>query len=179
MSKTPAPKTGSFSIDRPHDRTQQRSGILAARRNTGHGNIRSPVPEFSYTVTEHDAERPWIVLGTSRGKVALPDDATSSTGLMRTGRRQRRPGGASSSPPGSYPVADCRSARILGPVFLCPPYKVRRAATVALSKQHRDAGTEQAAPPIRRQETSAGYRIGRMWLMPGRRPPIATDRGQN
>ena len=31
------------------------------------------MPEYSYTVTEHNPERPWIVLGTSQGKVTLPD----------------------------------------------------------------------------------------------------------
>jgi hypothetical protein len=31
------------------------------------------VPEFSFTATEHDLDRPWIVVGTSRGKVMLPE----------------------------------------------------------------------------------------------------------
>ncbi len=32
--------------------------------------------EFGYTVTEYDAERPWLVLSTSQGKVTLPDGAS-------------------------------------------------------------------------------------------------------
>lgn len=31
------------------------------------------MPEFSYTVTEYDTDRPWIVSGRSHGKVTLPD----------------------------------------------------------------------------------------------------------
>jgi hypothetical protein len=31
------------------------------------------VPEYRYTVTEHEVERPWLVLGTSHGSVTLPD----------------------------------------------------------------------------------------------------------
>jgi len=30
--------------------------------------------EYHYTVTEHDPGRPWIVLGSGRGRVTLPDD---------------------------------------------------------------------------------------------------------
>jgi hypothetical protein len=33
------------------------------------------VPEFGYTVTEYDPQRPWIVVGTSHGQVTLPDDS--------------------------------------------------------------------------------------------------------
>ena len=29
--------------------------------------------EYRYTVTEHDLDEPWIVLGSSRGQVTLPD----------------------------------------------------------------------------------------------------------
>jgi len=32
------------------------------------------VPDYDYTVTEHDPEQPWIVVGTSHAQVALPDD---------------------------------------------------------------------------------------------------------
>jgi hypothetical protein len=32
------------------------------------------MPKYSYTVTEHDPERPWIVLGMSNGRVTLSDD---------------------------------------------------------------------------------------------------------
>jgi hypothetical protein len=32
------------------------------------------MPEYRYTVTEHDPGRPWIVLGSSHGQVALPDE---------------------------------------------------------------------------------------------------------
>ena len=31
------------------------------------------VPEYRYTVTDYDPDQPWIVLGTSHGKVTLPD----------------------------------------------------------------------------------------------------------
>jgi hypothetical protein len=34
------------------------------------------VREFSYTVTEHETQRPWIVTGTSHGRVTLPDDTS-------------------------------------------------------------------------------------------------------
>jgi hypothetical protein len=34
------------------------------------------MPDYSYTVTEHHPDRPWIVIGTSHGQVALPDDAS-------------------------------------------------------------------------------------------------------
>jgi len=34
------------------------------------------VSDFSYTTTEHDPERPWLVLGVSRGKVTLDDDVS-------------------------------------------------------------------------------------------------------
>jgi hypothetical protein len=34
------------------------------------------MPEYRYTVTEHEARRPWLVLGTRRGSVTLPDDAS-------------------------------------------------------------------------------------------------------
>jgi len=37
------------------------------------------VPELGYTVTEHDPERPWIVVGTSHGRVTLPDDTNFFT----------------------------------------------------------------------------------------------------
>jgi hypothetical protein len=30
--------------------------------------------EYRYSMTEYDPERPWIVLGSSRGQVTLPDD---------------------------------------------------------------------------------------------------------
>ena len=33
------------------------------------------MPEYRYTVSEHDPERPWIVLGSNRGQVTLPDDS--------------------------------------------------------------------------------------------------------
>jgi hypothetical protein len=33
------------------------------------------VPEYRYTATEHDPERPWIVRGTSHGTVALEEGA--------------------------------------------------------------------------------------------------------
>ena len=33
------------------------------------------MPEYRYTVTEYDPERPWIVLGSSHGQVTLPDDS--------------------------------------------------------------------------------------------------------
>ena len=33
------------------------------------------MPEYRYTVTEHDPERPWIVLGSNRRQVTLPDDS--------------------------------------------------------------------------------------------------------
>jgi len=36
------------------------------------GNIRS-VPEFGFTVTEHDPQRPWIVLGQQHVTVQLDD----------------------------------------------------------------------------------------------------------
>jgi hypothetical protein len=29
---------------------------------------------YCYTVTEHDPARPWMVLGSGPGRVALPDD---------------------------------------------------------------------------------------------------------
>jgi hypothetical protein len=32
------------------------------------------VPEYSYTVTEHDENQPWIVVGRSHGEVTLADD---------------------------------------------------------------------------------------------------------
>jgi hypothetical protein len=32
------------------------------------------VPEYSYTVTEHDTDQPWIVLGRSHATVTLADD---------------------------------------------------------------------------------------------------------
>ena len=32
--------------------------------------------EYRYSVTEYDPERPWIVLGSSRRQVMLPDDAS-------------------------------------------------------------------------------------------------------
>ena len=32
------------------------------------------MPDYSYTVTEHDADQPWIVLGRSHGEVTLADD---------------------------------------------------------------------------------------------------------
>jgi hypothetical protein len=31
------------------------------------------IPEYRYTATEYDLERPWIALGSSRGQVTLPD----------------------------------------------------------------------------------------------------------
>jgi hypothetical protein len=31
--------------------------------------------EYRSTVTEHDPDRPWIVLGSSCGQVTLPDDS--------------------------------------------------------------------------------------------------------
>jgi hypothetical protein len=34
------------------------------------------VPDYSYTVTEHDPERPWIVVATRHGQVKLSDDAS-------------------------------------------------------------------------------------------------------
>jgi hypothetical protein len=34
------------------------------------------MPEYRYTVTEHDPERPWIVRGSSHEEVALPDDSS-------------------------------------------------------------------------------------------------------
>ena len=34
------------------------------------------LPEYSYTVTEHDPEKPWLVRGSSRGTVTLDDDAS-------------------------------------------------------------------------------------------------------
>jgi hypothetical protein len=33
------------------------------------------LPEYRYSVTEYDSERPWIVRGNQRGSVALDDDA--------------------------------------------------------------------------------------------------------
>ena len=30
--------------------------------------------EYRYSVTEYDPDRPWVVLGSSRGQVTLPDD---------------------------------------------------------------------------------------------------------
>jgi hypothetical protein len=32
------------------------------------------MPVYRYSVTEYDPERPWIVLGSSRGQVTLPDN---------------------------------------------------------------------------------------------------------
>jgi hypothetical protein len=46
------------------------------------------LPEFGYTVTENDPDQPWIVLGSSRGQVTVPDDSRSSSGRRCTGRRQ-------------------------------------------------------------------------------------------
>jgi hypothetical protein len=34
------------------------------------------LPEYRYTVTEHDPEKPWLVLGSSRGAVTLGDAAS-------------------------------------------------------------------------------------------------------
>ena len=34
------------------------------------------MPEYTYTVTEHNPEKPWLVLGRSQGTVTLPDDAS-------------------------------------------------------------------------------------------------------
>jgi hypothetical protein len=34
------------------------------------------VREYGYTVTEHDPERPWIVLGSEHQTVELADDAS-------------------------------------------------------------------------------------------------------
>ena len=31
------------------------------------------MPKYSYTVTEHDSDRPWIVVDTSHRSVTLPD----------------------------------------------------------------------------------------------------------
>jgi hypothetical protein len=33
------------------------------------------MPEFGYTVTEHDLERPWLIVGRTRGAVTLDDPA--------------------------------------------------------------------------------------------------------
>ena len=32
------------------------------------------MPEYKYTVTEHDLEQPWLVLGRNHGTVMLPDE---------------------------------------------------------------------------------------------------------
>jgi hypothetical protein len=32
--------------------------------------------EYRYSVTQHDPDRPWIVLGSSRGQVTLADDTS-------------------------------------------------------------------------------------------------------
>ena len=34
------------------------------------------VPDYSYTIIEHDAERPWLVVGHASGTVTLNDDAS-------------------------------------------------------------------------------------------------------
>lgn len=34
------------------------------------------IPEYSYSVTEHDQDRPWLVLGMSHGTVTLDDDVS-------------------------------------------------------------------------------------------------------
>jgi len=34
------------------------------------------LPEFKYTVTEHDPEKPWLVRGRRHGTVKLEDDAS-------------------------------------------------------------------------------------------------------
>jgi hypothetical protein len=31
------------------------------------------VPKFSFTITEHDPEKPWLVLGQEHGTATLPD----------------------------------------------------------------------------------------------------------
>jgi len=36
------------------------------------------LPDYRYTVTEHDPERPWIVRGTSHGTVTLDENANFS-----------------------------------------------------------------------------------------------------
>jgi hypothetical protein len=33
------------------------------------------MPEFAYTVTEHDPQRPWLIVAQSRGAVTLDDPA--------------------------------------------------------------------------------------------------------
>lgn len=33
------------------------------------------MPDYHYTTTEHDPDRPWIVVSTSHGQVTLPDEA--------------------------------------------------------------------------------------------------------
>jgi len=32
--------------------------------------------DYCYTVTEYDAEHPWVVIGIGHGRVTLPDDAS-------------------------------------------------------------------------------------------------------
>jgi hypothetical protein len=39
----------------------------------GHANIRSIDAEYRFTITEHDADRPWMVLGSEQRTVKLPD----------------------------------------------------------------------------------------------------------
>ena len=31
------------------------------------------MPSYGFTITEHDEDQPWLVVGTSRGTVTLPD----------------------------------------------------------------------------------------------------------
>ena len=38
------------------------------------------MPEYGFTVTEHDRERPWIVLGSEHYTVALEDGAVAFDG---------------------------------------------------------------------------------------------------
>jgi hypothetical protein len=73
------------------------------------------VPDYSYTVAEHDPDQPWIVLGRSHGEVTLADDRTSLTGQRSTGRR--RDGAWISIPSNSPRTDEPRRVEILRCVF--------------------------------------------------------------
>lgn len=42
------------------------------------------VPEFGYTLSEHDADRPWIVLAVEHQTVELPDAASFREWVRKT-----------------------------------------------------------------------------------------------
>ena len=56
------------------------------------------VREYGFTITEHDPERPWMVLSSEHGTIKLTTARASSRRLVSSGRRRA---GASSSTRGS------------------------------------------------------------------------------